>query len=201
MTDIGVCFNPKNHPEVKAGQLTVPALLSAFLESFNVVSKTGYVTLNQFLDYYANASFYEDDDTFEKTMAQIWQPAAQAGVRGSSAGTSLDSLLKSRNAGVSSGSDVLQQLRAQLKARGAPGIIGLQRKFKIIDDDDSKTLNMSEFKKGIRECGLNLSELALNELYSFFDKDRSGSIDFDEFLQGVRVREISVYIQPARNRN
>jgi hypothetical protein len=186
MTDIGVCFNPKNHPEVRAGQITVPALLSAFLESFNVVSKTGYVTLSQFLDYYANASFYEDDDTFEKTMAQIWQPAPQSGGRaGGSGGTSLDSLLKSRNA--PSGNDVLQQLQTQLKARGATGIIGLQRKFKIIDDDNSKTLNMPEFKKGIRECGLNLSELALNELYSYFDKDRSGSIDFDEFLQGVRV--------------
>jgi hypothetical protein len=187
MTDIGVCFNPKNHPEVRAGQITVPALLSAFLESFNVVSKTGYVTLNQFLDYYANASFYEDDDSFEKTMAQIWQPAPQSGARVTAGGSSssLDSLLKSRNA--PSGNDALEQLQTQLKARGATGIIGLQRKFKIIDDDNSKTLNMPEFKKAIRECGLNLSELALNELYSYFDKNRSGSIDFDEFLQGVRV--------------
>ena len=46
----------------------------------------------------------------------------------------------------------ITELQGQLKSRGARGIIGLQRKFKIMDDDGSKTLNMAEFKKAMREC-------------------------------------------------
>ena len=36
----------------------------------------------------------------------------------------------------SSGDPILDSLRAQLKARGASGICGLAKKFKIMDDDD-----------------------------------------------------------------
>ena len=193
MTDIGACFNPKNHPEVKAGLMTVQTLLNAFFETFSVVSKNGVVTLDQFLEYYANASFYEDDESFEKSMAVLWTPPPNSRGSGSSRGVSLESLARSRgnDAAATSGArksgSALDQLRAQLKARGARGIIGLARKFRIMDDDNSKSLSMSEFKKGVRECSLDLSELQMHELFSTFDKDRSGTIDYDEFLQGVRV--------------
>lgn len=191
MTDIGTCFNPKNHPEVKAGLMTVQTLLNAFFETFAIVSKNGVVTLNQFLEYYANASFYEDDETFEKSMSLLWTPHQG---QGSGRGTSLDSVARARAAAANSSTSstgksgsALDDLRAQLKARGAKGIIGLSRKFRIMDDDDSKALSMSEFKKAIRECSLDLSELQLHELFSSFDRDKSGTIDYDEFLQGVRV--------------
>jgi hypothetical protein len=47
---------------------------------------------------------------------------------------------------------ILGKLRAELKSRGASGIVGLGRKFRIMDDDGSKSLNMAEFKKAMREC-------------------------------------------------
>jgi hypothetical protein len=193
MTDIGSCFNPKNHPEVKSGRLSVQNLLNAFFETFSVVSKDGFVTLEQFMEYYANASFYEDDDQFEQSMIALWT-AKSGPSRGGP--TSLEALARAKSsAGTSDGAgsassgqaSALERLQAQLKARGARGIIGLSRKFRILDDDNSKSLSMSEFKKGIRECGLSLSELELHELFTTFDQDRSGSIDYDEFLRGVRV--------------
>ena len=195
MTDIGSCFNPKNHPEVKSGRLSVQNLLNAFFETFSVVSKDGFVTLDQFMEYYANASFYEDDDQFDQSMSALW--TVKSGLsRGGP--TSLEALARAKSsAGASDGTGVgaasngqasaLERLQAQLKARGARGIIGLSRKFRILDDDNSKSLSTSEFKKGIRECGLSLSELELHELFTTFDQDRSGSIDYDEFLRGVRV--------------
>lgn len=193
MTDIGACFNPKNHPEVKAGLMTVQTLLNAFFETFAVVSKNGVVTLDQFLEYYANASFYEDDETFEKSMSLLWTPNGGKGP-GAAKGTSLDSIARARSANISAPlsfagttGSALDDLREQLKARGAKGIIGLSRKFRIMDDDNSKSLSMSEFKKGVRECSLNLTELQLQELFATFDKDRNGAIDYDEFLEGVRV--------------
>ena len=78
------------------------------------------------------------------------------------------------------------QLQGELKSRGARGIIGLQRKFKIMDDDGSKSLNMSEFKKAMNECNMSLSDSDLRNLFNFFDKDGSGTINFDEFLNGCR---------------
>lgn len=96
------------------------------------------------------------------------------------------------------------------------GIFGLGRKFKIIDDDGSKSINMAEFLKAMRETEVNLDEATLRKLFTvrpsatanapvilfsvvttpvymrvcigvqYFDNDGSGTIDYDEFLVGVR---------------
>ena len=52
--------------------------------------------------------------------------------------------------------------------------IGLQRRFKIIDDDGSKSLNMAEFKKALKEFKMDLSEADLRMLFEYFDTDQSG---------------------------
>jgi Ca2+-binding EF-hand superfamily protein len=87
----------------------------------------------------------------------------------------------------SSGDPVLDELRQQLKSKGALGISGLARKFRIMDDDGSGNLNYQEFRKGIKECGLTtLTEKQIKHLFLYFDQDDSGTISYDEFLVGVR---------------
>lgn len=86
----------------------------------------------------------------------------------------------------SSGDPILDQLRLQLRNSGADGICGLARKFRIMDDDNSGTLGMEEFRKAMKECRLNLTERQLKHLFSYFDKDDSGGIGYDEFLVGIR---------------
>ena len=61
------------------------------------------------------------------------------------------------------------------------------RKFKIIDDDGSKTISRPEFKKAVGELGLDLDKAAIEECFNAFDRDGSGTIDFDEFLAQLRV--------------
>jgi Ca2+-binding EF-hand superfamily protein len=88
---------------------------------------------------------------------------------------------------VSSGDPILDSLRSQLFAHGAAGIQGLARKFRIMDDDGSGTLDLNEFRKGMKECGIvELSDRATNHLFRYFDKDDTGTITYDEFLVGVR---------------
>lgn len=192
MTDIGKCFNPKNHPEVKVGRITVNNLLKTFFDSFTTVSDSGYVTLPQFIEYYANSCAFDDDIKFNETMTAIWNisnvpthtPNATSLKSFASNASSVGGLLSEKSA---SANEHLQELREQMKSRGARGFVGLQRKFKIMDDDNNRTLNLVEFKKAMRECGLKLTDLQLSELFSVFDQDRNGVIDFEEFLQTARV--------------
>jgi hypothetical protein len=46
---------------------------------------------------------------------------------------------------------LLEIFSSKLAARGARGIIGLQKQFKIADDDRSHDLDQYEFKKAIKD--------------------------------------------------
>jgi Ca2+-binding EF-hand superfamily protein len=81
---------------------------------------------------------------------------------------------------------LLNIYREALKAHGALGIFGLQRKFKIIDDDNSKSISFDEFSKAISEAALKWSGAQKRLLFDRFDKDKNGTISFDEFLCTIR---------------
>ena len=61
--------------------------------------------------------------------------------------------------------------------QGASGILGLARKFKIMDDDNSGNLDMPEFCKAMRECEIaDMSKKAVEHLFRYFDSDDSGQL-------------------------
>lgn len=200
MSDIGRCYIPKNHPDVKAGRVTINNHLKIFFDTLTQVSDTGYLSLSQFMEYYANCAAFDDDIKFTENMNALWNltvaPTSAgpvgatlknfAGQNATPYSSSVGSVLVETD---TTTQQHLEQLRAQLKARGARGFVGLQRKFRIIDDDNSKSINLVEFKKAIKECGLNLSDLQLSQLFAVFDKDRNGVVDFDEFLTVTRVSD------------
>uniref|UniRef100_T1PLX8 EF hand protein n=1 Tax=Musca domestica TaxID=7370 RepID=T1PLX8_MUSDO len=82
--------------------------------------------------------------------------------------------------------DPITKLRALCLSRGATGINGLGRIFRNMDDDGSKALNEYEFTKGIKECGLDVSNEEIKEMFRSFDEDGSGSINMTEFLLKLR---------------
>lgn len=49
---------------------------------------------------------------------------------------------------------LVERFRKAVRARGASGIIGLGRSFRIADDNNTGTLEMDEFKKAIHDYGL-----------------------------------------------
>ena len=65
---------------------------------------------------------------------------------------------------------LMTKLKEQLAGRGAKGIIGLARVFKIMDDDGSNTLSFQEFKKAMKECGMVLTDAELIMLFKRFGK-------------------------------
>ncbi|CAH8592737.1 unnamed protein product [Schistosoma turkestanicum] len=80
----------------------------------------------------------------------------------------------------------IEKLRYQCLLRGASGIAGIGRQFRIIDDDGNKKLDYKEFSKGCRDFGVDLSKEEIKEIFDEIDTDQSGYIDFDEFLVSLR---------------
>lgn len=85
-----------------------------------------------------------------------------------------------------SSTDPLEKLRARCLARGVDGISKLQKTFKIFDDDESKSLNKEEFKKGMKTYQCGLTDEETEQLFGIFDEDDTGTINFDEFIENVR---------------
>ena len=81
---------------------------------------------------------------------------------------------------------LLSLFRDKLKGRGAKGLIGLQRLFKIMDDDGTQTLSLPEFSKACRDFRIGISDENVPILFSKFDVNNDGTISYDEFLMAVR---------------
>ena len=84
--------------------------------------------------------------------------------------------------------ELLASLKKTLLARGTKGVIGLGKLFKIIDDDNSKTLDFTEFKKVCKDFRLKFNDEEVQILFNEFDRDKNGSLEYDEFLRTIRVK-------------
>ena len=76
----------------------------------------------------------------------------------------------------------LEKLRVECVAKGASGIKGLGCLFRLLDANYSKGICLPEFLKGMKQYNLKTSDQELEVLFVFLDADKSGTIDFSEFL-------------------
>jgi Ca2+-binding EF-hand superfamily protein len=81
---------------------------------------------------------------------------------------------------------IITDVKELMKKRGSNGLIGLQRKFRAMDKDGSKSLSKMEFRNAIADLGMRIKDSEIFGLFDYFDMDRSGSVDFEEFLQSLR---------------
>lgn len=80
----------------------------------------------------------------------------------------------------------MEHMRKKIAARGARGISGIGKKFKIADDNNSKSLDQYEFKKAMSDFRIGLSDAQVRVAFTCFDRDGSGEISYDEFLRSIR---------------
>merc|ERR1719216_595144 len=82
---------------------------------------------------------------------------------------------------------ILESVRAQIKARGAKTIRGLGRTFRNFDSfDGNHKIDAAEFYSGLCEIQLKVTEAEAKTLMQLFDTDGDGTVNFDEFLVGIR---------------
>jgi len=66
------------------------------------------------------------------------------------------------------------------------GIRGMRKELMGVDKNGNKCLERPEFDKGLRACGIILTEFEMDECFRHFDKCADATIHYDEFLTGVR---------------
>lgn len=81
---------------------------------------------------------------------------------------------------------MIQDIKETLKSRGAMAIRGLGRVFRILDDNRNRQIERNELMWGLKDFDIHLSEEQADVLLTHFDRDGSGTIDFDEFLVALR---------------
>jgi Ca2+-binding EF-hand superfamily protein len=64
---------------------------------------------------------------------------------------------------------IIAKMRLMLKKRGAEGITGLARNFRICDTDHSGKLNVQELSKCCSLCKLGLQDDEIRALHALFD--------------------------------
>ena len=57
----------------------------------------------------------------------------------------------------------------------------------MFDDNRNRQLDLNEFRNGINDYQADLTEQEIQILFKTFDRDQSGTINFDEFLLKIRV--------------
>lgn len=78
---------------------------------------------------------------------------------------------------------LLARIRQRIVERGAVGIKGLGRLFRIADDNSDRKIDLqNELPKLMHDIGIILNKTELQELIRNLDRDGNGTIDYDEFL-------------------
>jgi len=105
------------------------------------------------------------------------RPCAGGGPQGQGSGRSSQVMAAS----------VLDRVRKMLvDVCGVFGLGELRRQLSLMDADGSSTLDPAELKTGLARLGLYLNNREVEEIFWEFDRDRSGSVSYDEFMAGVR---------------
>lgn len=82
--------------------------------------------------------------------------------------------------------NLLKLFKDKMKTRGVRGMVGLQRLFKVMDDDQSGSLSLPEFVKVCRDFKVGINDDYVPFLFAKFDKNNDGTLSYDEFISAIR---------------
>ena len=83
-------------------------------------------------------------------------------------------------------SSALEHFRQALLSRGAKGILGMARQFKIMDYDESGELDLNKFIKAVKDFKAPIDEQDIRIVFDIFDRNNNGRIHYDEFVRSLK---------------
>lgn len=207
-------YSAKNHPEVLSGRKTENEVLKEFMDTFqdtyNYLCGTetdNIITLEEFMEYYENISMtIDNDEYFEILLNNAWNLNNQNTNNKAWANTTEEkennNKILSQNyqekfgdrrpgqtqeeAKEERSTIALRKMRKEILSRGCGGLISLRRQFKLLDENNSKTLDFKEFSNALNEYKINLTNDEIMLLFATFDKNENGVIEYDEFINLLR---------------
>ena len=167
----------------------------------------GNVDIDEFCDYYDSLSMMiENDEEFENIVRGVWLNEVDKKSKPLRAKKVLRTTddqenIKYDNENKDEGNDNddeyydkkedekqkevnegFESFKKYLQQKDAKTVLTLARQFKILDENDNKTIDFGEFCRGITKAGLDIPDDVLQELFNDFDYDGSGMISYDEFI-------------------
>ncbi|GMI15003.1 hypothetical protein TrVE_jg10976 [Triparma verrucosa] len=165
--------------------------LGTFVERVGAsqISSSPTLTVAQFLTTLGKAGARAQPPLTAKAAAELCDSVIQTLGKGKTMidVTSLHGILSMRFGAGGGGGSIIEIVKNKMMQRaGSDGLRAVARVMAMMDDDGSKTLTKQELKNGLADWGLPLNIMEVDALFTFFDRDRSGTVSFDEFLKGLR---------------
>ena len=207
-------YSAKNHPEVLSGKKTENEVLKEFMDTFqdtyNYLCGTetdNIITLEEFMEYYENISMtIDDDEYFEVMINNAWNLNNQNNYKKGWSNKEEEKDIGTKNlsehytakfsdrrpgqteeeAKEEKSNIALKKFKKEMISRGCNGLISLQRQFKLLDENNSKTLDYNEFSQALKDYQINLSDEEILNIFTKFDKNNNGIIEYDEFIYELR---------------
>ena len=205
-------YNAKNHPDVLSGKKTedekIKEFMDTFQETYNYLCGTesdNVITIEEFMEYYENVSMIIDDDAyFEVLLNNAWKMGLnttyqneQKGYKYEEGGENLQDNYQKKFGDKRPGKKkeeeerekneiVLIKFINEIKNLGTTSLISLLKQFKLNDDNNTKELEIYEFTKALHEFETELTDDEINGLFNYFDKEKTGVINYVKFINAIR---------------
>ena len=198
-------YNAAHHPDVINRKKTERQVMMDMLTKLEGGSRDGRVTEEEFVDYYASfvSPLVDNDDRFVALVRNAWrldEPAVpvqehrrtkeQSGenpVTGRNLSQEIDTADRASISGVIDidNDATMKKLRETPQLVGSQNMEALKTHFANFDRDKSGDLSLEEFQRALREFHVRLSNAEVRRVFMIFDDDRSGAINYSEFIKGL----------------
>ena len=90
------------------------------------------------------------------------------------------------NININTPEGIMNIMKEKLNQRGVQGICSIARNFRIIDENNSQTIDFNDFKHVCDLFNFGISDNQLKIVFNNFDTENSSEIDYDEFIRTIR---------------
>ena len=204
-------YNAKAHPDVISGKKTEDEKLKEFMDTFqetyNYLCGTetdNVITIEEFLEYYENVSMIIDDDAyFEVLLNNAWKLGLNTNYneKGWSNKDENEKKLSENyqekfgdkrpgyneeEAEKEKNEINLMKFINEIRNLGTTSLINLLKLFKLNDENNSRELDLYAFNKALHEFETELSDDEITSVFNYFDKEKTGFINYVNFINAIR---------------